>query len=112
MRAETTAASHPIVHVEAPPGEARRALVLHDRQLVVDLIELTLNHGLFVVRSAGNLADAQALLDDWRPHLTVVDMDHDDSTALLGRLGASNTLTRSATPAGADTTRTRSPFKA
>ena len=99
MRAETTAASHPIVHVEAPPGEARRALVLHDRQLVVDLIELTLNHGLFVVRSAGNLADAQALLDDWRPHLTVVDMDHDDSTALLGRLGASNTLTRSATPA-------------
>ncbi|HEX6139747.1 MAG TPA: hypothetical protein VF013_04690 [Candidatus Limnocylindria bacterium] len=26
--------------------DARRALVLHDRQLVVDLIELTLNHGL------------------------------------------------------------------
>ena len=33
-------------------GEARRALVLHDRPLVVDLIELTLNHGLFVVRAA------------------------------------------------------------
>ena len=29
--------------------EARRALVLHERRLVVDLIELTLNHGLFVV---------------------------------------------------------------
>ena len=34
----------------------------------------------------------------WPPHLTVVDMDHDDSTALLQRLGASNTLTRSVTP--------------
>jgi hypothetical protein len=26
--------------------EARRALVLHDCPLIVDLIELTLNHGL------------------------------------------------------------------
>ena len=30
--------------------------------------------------------------------MAVVDMDHDDSTALLQRLGASNTLTRSVTP--------------
>lgn len=88
----------PVVHVEAPPGEARRALVLDDRQLIVDLIELTLNHGLFVVRSATTLAEAAAILDDWRPHLTVVDMDHDDSTSLLGRLGASNALTGSLTP--------------
>ena len=98
MRDRPASSSKPVVHVEAPPGEARRALVLHDRQLVVDLIELTLNHGLFVVRSANTLADAAAIVDDWRPHLTVIDMDHDDSTALLGRLGASNALTRSATP--------------
>jgi two-component system alkaline phosphatase synthesis response regulator PhoP len=79
-------------------GEARRALVLHDRQLVVDLIELTLNHGLFVVRAADNLADAEAILTEWHPHMTVIDMDHDDSTALLHRVGASNTLRRSVTP--------------
>jgi DNA-binding response OmpR family regulator len=84
--------------VEAEQGEARRALVLHDRQLVVDLIELTLNHGLFVVRAAGNLADAETILAEWRPHMTVVDMDHDDSTALLQRLGASNSMKRSVTP--------------
>jgi Response regulators consisting of a CheY-like receiver domain and a winged-helix DNA-binding domain len=84
--------------VESPPGEARRALVLHDRPLVVDLIELTLNHGLFVVRAAHSLAEAEAILAEWRPHLAVIDMDHDDSTALLGRLGASNSLTRSVTP--------------
>jgi DNA-binding response OmpR family regulator len=78
--------------------EARRALVLHDRPLVVDLIQLTLNHGLFVVRAASSLAEADAILDEWRPDLTVIDMDHDDSTALLQRLGASNNLTRSVTP--------------
>lgn len=79
-------------------GGARRALVLHDRPLVVDLIQLTLNHGLFVVRAAGNLAEAESILADWRPHMSVIDMDHDDSTALLARLGASNTLTKSVTP--------------
>ncbi len=72
--------------------EARRALVLHDRPLVVDLITLTLNHGVFAVRAANNLAEAEAILADWHPHMTVIDMDHDDSSALLQRLGASNTL--------------------
>jgi len=86
------------VHVSKPDGDARRAMVLHDRQLVVDLIELTLNHGLFVVRSASTLAGAEGILAEWSPHMTVIDMDHEDSTALLERLGVSNTLTRSATP--------------
>ncbi len=73
--------------------------MLHDRPLVVDLIRLTLNHGLFVVRAASTLADAEALLAEWRPNLTVIDMDHDDSTALLQHLGASNRLTQRVTPA-------------
>ena len=85
-------------HVSAPGAEPRRALVLHDRPLVVDLIELTLNHGMFVVSPARSLAEADAILAMLRPHLAVVDMDHDDSTALLERLGASNTLTKSVTP--------------
>jgi two-component system alkaline phosphatase synthesis response regulator PhoP len=83
---------------EAPESEARRALVLHDRPLVVDLIELTLNHGMFVVRAAGDLAAAEKLLATWRPHMAVIDMDHDDATDLLARVGASNTLRRSDTP--------------
>ncbi len=84
--------------VESPMLEARRALVLHDRPLVVDLITLTLNHGVFAVRAASTLAGAEAILRDWSPHLAVIDMDHDDSTALLGRIGASNGLTRVPTP--------------
>jgi DNA-binding response OmpR family regulator len=86
--------------VEAPSvsGASRRALVLHDRRLVVDLIELTLNHGLFVVSAAASLGEAEAILATQRPHLAVIDMDHDDSTALLSRLGASNTVAGSVTP--------------
>jgi DNA-binding response OmpR family regulator len=81
-----------------PDVEAHRALVLHDRKIVIDLIELTLNHGLFIVRAASNLAEAEALLAEWHPHMAIVDMDHDDSTALLGRVGADNSLRQGVTP--------------
>jgi DNA-binding response OmpR family regulator len=84
--------------VAGPSDDARRALVLDDRPLVVDLIELTLNHGLFVVRAARSLGEAEAILSGWQPDIGVVDMDHDDSTAMLRRLGASNTLAGSVTP--------------
>jgi two-component system, OmpR family, alkaline phosphatase synthesis response regulator PhoP len=86
------------VAVERPLDDARRALVLHDTRLVVDLIELTLNHGLFVVKAAQSLAEAEAILQSWRPHIGVLDMDHDDSPRLLQRMGASNSLSGSVTP--------------
>jgi DNA-binding response OmpR family regulator len=79
--------------------EAHRALVLHERPIIVDLIQLTLNHGLFEVRAATDLAAAETILAEWQPHLAVIDMDHDDSTTLLARLGASNTLRQRVTPA-------------
>jgi two-component system, OmpR family, alkaline phosphatase synthesis response regulator PhoP len=79
-------------------GEGRRALVLYDRRAMVDLIELTLNHGLFSVRAAVSLAEVEPLLVDWRPHLALVDMEHEESTALLGRLGTSKKLAAAVTP--------------
>ena len=79
-------------------AEARRALVLHDQPLVVDLLALTLNHGLFVVRAATDLAEAETIRAEWSPHLAVIDMDHDDSNDLLIHLGASRTLKQSQTP--------------
>ena len=82
----------------AAPDDARRALVLHDRPLIIDLITLTLNHGVFIVRAASSLAEADEIMTGWHPHVAVIDMDHDDSTALLQRLGASNTLRQSVTP--------------
>ena len=80
------------------PDDARRALLLLDRPIIVDLVRLTLNHGLFVVSAASTLAEATSLLDGWSPHLAVVDMDHEQSSELLARLGASNSLTASVTP--------------
>ena len=80
------------------PRDMTGALVLLDRPLVVSLIELTLNHGLFIVRAVDSLADAEAMMGDWSPDLAVIDMEHDDSTALLARLGASNTMRQSRTP--------------
>jgi two-component system, OmpR family, alkaline phosphatase synthesis response regulator PhoP len=81
-----------------PDSDARRALVLLDRPVLVDLIELTLNHGVFFVRAAANLADVETILAEWDPHIAIVDMDHDESSELLVRLGASSTLSQSAVP--------------
>jgi len=72
--------------------------VLHDRAVVVDLIQLTLNHGMFVVRAASTLTEAEAILAEWRPHLTVIDMDHEDSVALMQRLGTPGIASRTETP--------------
>jgi DNA-binding response OmpR family regulator len=82
----------------AEPIEARRALLLVDRPLVVSLIELTLNHGLFIVRAVEDLEQAEEILARWTPDLAIVDMEHDDATAMLARLGATNTLRKSLTP--------------
>ena len=76
----------------------RRVLVLHDQTLLVELIELTLNHGVFEVQGAADAAQAEAILRTWHPDLAVVDMDHDDGPALMATLGASSSLRRSVTP--------------
>jgi Response regulators consisting of a CheY-like receiver domain and a winged-helix DNA-binding domain len=72
--------------------------VLHERALVVDLIRLTLNHGVFDLRVAANLAEAVAILAEWRPDVSIVDMDNRDSTALLDLLGESSGMRRTGTP--------------
>jgi hypothetical protein len=66
----------------APGLEARRALMLHDWPVVIDLITLTLNHGVFAVLAASSLAEVEAILPEGGPQLAVVDMDHADSTTL------------------------------
>jgi len=89
--------------VEATPVgvsgvEAQRALILDGRRPVAALIEQSLNHGLFAVRAASDLNAAESILAGWRPHLMVIDMDHDDSAALLRLLGDADRLTRRVTP--------------
>jgi DNA-binding response OmpR family regulator len=73
-------------------------LVLHDQEVLVQLIELTLNHGVFQVRRAATAAEAETLLGDWQPDLAVVDMDHDDGPRFMAKLGASASLSQNPTP--------------
>jgi len=52
-----------------------RVLVMMDQRVIAEVINLTLNHGLYVTQAAKSLSQALALLDDWHPHLAVIDMD-------------------------------------
>jgi two-component system, OmpR family, alkaline phosphatase synthesis response regulator PhoP len=83
---------------KAHDGGARRALVLHETSLLVDLIELTLNHGLFVVQAARDLTEAEAILDSWRPHIGVFDMENEGSAGLLKHAGTRDALAGSVMP--------------
>ena len=72
--------------------------MLHERALLVDLIELTLNHGLFVVKAAHDLGEAEAILEAWRPHIGIFDMENDSSEPLLRRLADTHSLAGSVMP--------------
>jgi DNA-binding response OmpR family regulator len=52
-----------------------RVLVMVEQPLIVEVIKLTLNHGVFVTREAQGVAEATAVLGEWQPHLAVIDMD-------------------------------------
>jgi len=53
-----------------------------DQMVLAELINLTLNHAVYATRGAQNAAQAMALVDEWRPHLAVIDMDIADDRFL------------------------------
>jgi DNA-binding response OmpR family regulator len=56
-------------------GSLTRVLVMVEQALIADVIELTLNHGPYSTRKAKDVAEASVVLEEWHPHLAVVDMD-------------------------------------
>jgi DNA-binding response OmpR family regulator len=52
-----------------------RVLVMVEQPLLVEVIKLTLNHGVYVTREAQGVSEATVVLDAWVPHLAVIDMD-------------------------------------
>src|SRR6188768_2004344 len=52
-----------------------RVLVMVEQPLIVEVIKLTLNHGVYVTREAADVSEATAALEEWQPHLAVIDMD-------------------------------------
>jgi len=52
-------------------------LIVLDQPAIVEVIKMTLNHGVYAVRAVASLGDVEALRPDWQPHLMLVDMDLD-----------------------------------
>ena len=58
-----------------PLSGSARVLVMVEQPLIVEVIKLTLNHGVYVTRETYDVAEATAVLGEWEPHLAVIDMD-------------------------------------
>ena len=58
-----------------------------DRTTMIELIKMTLNHGVYTTRTATNAKDVAIALSEWQPHLAILDMDLDgvQIMTLLGR---------------------------
>ncbi|MGH2378608.1 MAG: response regulator transcription factor [Candidatus Limnocylindria bacterium] len=61
--------------------EIRVLLVIGDAA-VAKAVDLTLRHVSYVRRSAGTVAAARAAIDEWRPHLVLVDVDLEGGLAM------------------------------
>lgn len=70
-----------------------RVLLVTDQPVLGELINLTLNHGAFVVRVAATVNEAIHQLEQSEPHLVVLDMDIEaiGSDQLLRRIGYEGT---------------------
>jgi DNA-binding response OmpR family regulator len=51
--------------------------VVLDRPVLIELIKMTLNHGVYTTRALSSPNEVSAALTEWRPHLVLLDMDLD-----------------------------------
>jgi DNA-binding response OmpR family regulator len=70
-----------------PPRGPARVLVVLDRTTQVELIKLTLNHGVCTTRTATSANEVAAARTEWQPHLAILDMDL-DGIQIIALLGA------------------------
>jgi DNA-binding response OmpR family regulator len=70
-----------------PTGGAPRVLLILERAIIVDLIKLTLNHGVYSTRAVSIIEKLETIVDEWQPQLVILDMDL-DGTQVIRRLGA------------------------
>ena len=70
-----------------PPRGPARVLVVLDRPMLIELIKMTLNHGVYTTRTAASPSQVAAALIEWQPHLAILDMDL-DGMQIMTLLGA------------------------
>lgn len=73
-----------------PASGPARVLVMVDQPLIAEMINLTLNHGIYVTREARDVPEATTALGEWHPHLAVIDMDLGGSLLLRHMAGTGN----------------------
>jgi DNA-binding response OmpR family regulator len=61
-----------------------------DRLVLVQLVKLTLNHGVYATLAVDNAADIEPTVAEWHPHIIILDMDL-DGHGLVARLAAKPT---------------------
>ena len=81
----------------SPFAGPARVLVLVEQKLLADLVKLTLNHGTYVARDAETPAEAVRAIEDWRPHVAVIEMDL-AGTQLVRQIGRSHPSRGTRTP--------------
>jgi two-component system alkaline phosphatase synthesis response regulator PhoP len=64
-----------------------RVLLLLDRQVLVQLVKLTLNHGVYATQAVDKAADVEPAIAEWHPHIIILDMDL-DGRGLLTRIAS------------------------
>lgn len=52
-----------------------RVLTVLERPVLAEVVRLALSHGPFIVRTVRDETQAIAVLDEWHPHLGIIDMD-------------------------------------
>jgi DNA-binding response OmpR family regulator len=76
-------ATHDLPHVikaqaaHWPPRGPAKVLLVLDRMPIVELIKMTLNHGVYAIRTATVADGVASILTEWQPHLALLDMDLD-----------------------------------
>lgn len=63
-----------------------RVLVVLDQPVLTEVVKLALNHGVYRTQVARTADEASAALQEWSPHLAVIDMDLADGR-MLANLG-------------------------
>jgi DNA-binding response OmpR family regulator len=62
-----------------------RVLTVLEEPVLAEFVRLALSHGPFIVRAVVDQSQAIAMLDEWHPHLAIIDMD-DGHVSLLDHL--------------------------
>lgn len=59
-----------------------RVLLVLDQPVLIEVVKLALNHGVYSTRVVQSAAETETALEEWQPHLVIADMDITDDDIL------------------------------